>query len=487
MNSCDLNRAKILVAGDMMLDLYIFGTVDRISPEAPIPVMLKDRERSRYVLGGAANVAVNMVAAGVPDVTVLSVVGRDDNGKSIRRELGSAGIQTDYIVEEDARVTTTKLRYIGQNNQQLLRVDNEDTFAVSNETVLKKLKILENTIDEYRLFVLSDYQKGFLTLEITQYLISLANNHHIPVLVDVKDSNLAKYEDAFLLKPNRKELGILTGMSVNSTEDVIEAACFLCKAAKCEYVLTTLGADGMMLVNKKGLIRQGTSVAREVFDVTGAGDTFIAYFASGLMRGMELFEAMDMAGCAAGIQVSKLGTSIVCYEEVRKAMGELVSQHQNKRLNVYVPDGLKMLELQRCFGKTIVFTNGCFDILHAGHVTYLEQAAKLGDILVVGVNSDASTRRLKGKERPINILEDRIIVLESLECVDYIVPFEEDTPLKLIEKISPNVLVKGGDYQETDIVGADFVRAKGGTVKTIPLLKGRGTTNMINKILNGGC
>lgn len=479
-------KIKVLLAGDIMLDIYSFGKASRISPEAPVPVLLKKKEKIRYSLGGAANVAVNLIAVGA-DVDIMSVTGSDTGRDILLKELSDAGIRADYISSDSGRVTTMKLRYVAQNNQQLLRVDTEDDLDVQWETIADKMQILKKRIMQYDLFILSDYQKGFLTPEITQYLIKIANDNHIPVLVDVKGRHMTKYKGAFLLKPNRSELESLTSMPVESMEEVIKASCYLCRMTESRYVLTTLSMDGLVLVDRREVVLQVKSMAREVFDVTGAGDTFIAYLGVGIAGGSDMIHAVKVANYAAGIQVSKIGTSIVYPDEVLAAMETQVKQNRNKLIYLDARDSLMQIKAEQEKEKKIVFTNGCFDILHAGHVAYLKEAAELGDILVVGVNSDDSVKRLKGENRPVNKLEDRLAVLASLECVDYVIPFEEDTPLKLIRAVEPDILVKGGDYQIMDIVGAEEVQARGGFVTTIPFLEGKSTTAMIHKIADGVC
>ena len=479
-----LKKNRILIAGDIMLDIYSFGKVNRISPEAPVPVLLKKEGQEIYSLGGAANVAVNLIAAGA-NVDLATVIGEDTYGEILLEKLNSIGISTKYICKNYRCMTTTKLRYIAQNNQQLLRVDVEDNRDVELEIIKDKLETLEKNIHQYNLLILSDYQKGFLSLEVVQRLISAANAHNIPVLVDVKDKQFEKYKGAFLLKPNRKELENLTNMSVENMKDIIEASCLLCRKAESKYVLTTLSMDGLVLVDGQGLVLHVKSMAHEVFDVTGAGDTFIAYLGAGLAGGSDILEAVRMANYAAGVQVSKIGTSVVYPNEVLAAMGKKVRHYRDKFIDINSLNGISHIKAEKLEGKKIVFTNGCFDILHAGHVTYLEKAAKLGDLLIVGVNSDSSVKRLKGDSRPINKLEDRLIILSSLEFVDYVIPFEDDTPINLIEMIKPDVLVKGGDYQIADIVGAKSVQNSGGTVVTIPLLQGRSTTDLVNRMSDG--
>lgn len=495
---------KILVIGDAMLDTYHFGQVNRISPEAPVPVFL-ETGREKHVPGGAANVAVNIAAIGVP-VELCSVVGKDINAKILKDLLDMRNVGTHLICETERRQTTNKLRFIGPNNQQILRVDTEDIRDLSYADVKDEIEQVAACIRQYSLVLLSDYKKGFLTEEIAQAFINIANANHIPVLVDVKDKNIQKYRNATLLKPNKKELSDLTGMNVDTMEEVKLAARELCRRTSCEYVLTTLGAEGMLLVKQDKVVKQVKSVAKEVYDVTGAGDTSIAYLAAELVLGKSVTEAMEISNYAAGLQVSKVGTSIVYPEEVFRTMNrdekrikvqEFADREtekidkpnsfetEDKELNFYLAKGLERLEKKRRAGSRIVFTNGCFDILHAGHITYLKKAKKLGDILVIGVNTDESVKRLKGNSRPVNPIEDRLMLLSALEYVDYVVPFQEDTPLELIKAIKPDVLVKGGDYQIDSIVGAKEVLDGGGIVRVLPFIEGRSTTGIIDKMQRG--
>ena len=449
------DKKKMLIAGDIMLDIYHFGKVSRISPEAPVPVFLEEGD-VRMSPGGAANVAVNVAAIGI-EADIFSVTGDDSISGDLTGILKDHGIDTKYIASVSDRSTTGKTRYIAQNNQQILRVDSEDTDDVDIKTVKRQLDNIEKRIDDYGLFLISDYKKGLLTEEITQSLINIAAKHSIPVFVDAKDKNISKYRNATLLKPNRKELKEITDLPVGTVDEVSQASKRLCRDASVRYVLTTLGADGMILVDRDKVICSVKSTAREVFDVTGAGDTSIAYLAAEILFGNSMEDAVRTANIAAGIQVAKVGTSVVTPEEVRAAIEK---------------SGM---------GKT-VFTNGCFDIIHAGHVKYLREARKLGDRLVVGLNSDESVRRLKGDSRPVNPLKDRIDVLSAFEFVDEVIPFEEDTPYELIKKVRPDILVKGGDYEIKDIVGADLVRSWGGEVRTIPFVEGKSTTAIIEKI-----
>lgn len=448
---------RILVIGDVMLDTYHFGDVSRISPEAPVPVFL-EKNRTRVSPGGAANVAINVAAIGVP-VDLFSAIGNDHAGDELLYLLKEAKIDTASISILENRCTTNKIRYIAQNNQQIMRSDIEDSSEIDSCIFEDTFRKIEKNIGCYGLFLISDYKKGLLSVTFTQKIIDIAMRHGVPVYVDVKDSNIKKYSGATLLKPNRKELSDLTGMPVKTMEEVEKAAVGLCCKADCSYVLTTLGAEGMMLVDRSHKLKTIQSVAREVYDVTGAGDTSLAYLAAEIIHGHDIEYAMEISNIAAGIQVGKVGTSVVYPEEVKLEFSK-----------------------QQYGGEKTVFTNGCFDILHAGHVTYLKKARELGDRLIVGINTDASVRRLKGDSRPVNSLEDRMVVLSELNCVDDVIPFDEDTPLNLIMKVHPDVLVKGADYTIENIVGADYVMSYGGEVRTIPLLDGRSTTGIINKM-----
>lgn len=473
-------QPKILVAGDVMLDTYIYGKVERVSPEAPVPVLRKKPVSTRYVLGGAANLAFNIITAGIAKVDIISVVGDDEQGKLLLQKLKEVGIDTDMILVDQDRPTTDKLRYIGQNNQQLLRVDDESLKPVERAQFLAVGKQLKRRIETYDIILLSDYLKGFLNMDTTGMIMNMAKEYCIPVLADIKDRNYLKYKNAYLLKPNQNELYEITGMDVSCEEKIVEAACFLSKETGSRYVLTTLGADGMILTDREQLLLKVKSTAREIYDVTGAGDTAMAYLAVGLAKGKSIEEAVETANVAAGVQVSKLGTSTVYPDEVFRNMYH--NSSPNKQLKDYRAGGLEPIKAEQKRGRKIVFTNGCFDILHVGHVAYLQKAKELGDCLVVGINSDDSVRRLKGDTRPVNSIKDRILLLAALESVDYVAVFEEDTPFELIRAIMPQVLVKGGDYKIEEIVGGDLVSANGGKVVTIPFVEGKSTTKIIQNI-----
>lgn len=469
----NIEKKNILVVGDVMLDTYFTGVVKRISPEAPVPVFKKRDERS--VLGGAANVAANLIAAGQA-VTIMSIIGRDKTGEELKNIFEKCGINTSLIVTLD-RHTTEKTRFLAANNQQVLRLDIEDTDPLNSDECEEMLKLLDTQIASFDLILISDYLKGLLTYQFTHGLIQKAKEYNIPVIIDVKDTKTEKYKNAYLIKPNLKELQDLTGERVRTKEEIIAASKKLRMICHTEYILTTCGAKGMVLIGD-GDPYFIESVGKEVFDVTGAGDTTIAYLAACMVNGFEMKDAVDIANYAAGIQVSKVGTSSVYWKEIREHITDYKNEVNHKILTGRAIDTFR----EENKNKKIVFTNGCFDILHIGHLRYMEQATKLGDILVIGLNSDASVRRLKGKERPINNQNDRAELLSALEFVDYIVIFDEDTPYELIKKIQPDVLVKGGDYNPDNVVGKDIVEARGGELRLLQFVEGKSTTNIINKI-----
>ena len=464
-----------LIIGDLMLDTYYQGEVSRISQEAPVPI-LKKQGGKRYVPGGACNVAANVSTAGTK-VSLAGVVGADANGERLLSILNDKGVDTSLIQRTDTE-TITKYRFLSGRNQQLLRMDVEDVDDIKSKIDYEGLlQTIKNRIGDFNNIILSDYLKGVLTYDFSQAVIALARETGIKVLIDVKDPHYEKYKGAWLLKPNLKELNSLTQMPVGKDDEIIEAGRHLLFECDSQYVLTTCGSRGMILVGKD-IVHKLDTVGKEVYDVTGAGDTVIAYLASCLSDGMDIINAMEVANYAAGIQVGKVGTSTVYIQEVREVMDGLGATYLRKKLRWRDLDSFKE-KVRNC---KVVFTNGCFDILHVGHKRYMEEARALGDILVVGVNSDESVRRLKGPERPINTERDRVEMLTALDCVDYVIVFEDDTPYDLINRIKPQILVKGGDYKPEDVVGKDIVESNGGEVVIIPLVEGKSTTAVIEKI-----
>ncbi len=473
---------NILVVGDLMLDSYLVGVVNRISPEAPVPVFLKRSQRS--VVGGAANVVANLIAA-EQKTMVSSVIGCDKDGDMLVNKLTLLGCDCSLLQRNENRMTTVKTRVLANNNQQLLRIDEEQNDYLTTIEENSIIEGIKSVIDKIDAIVISDYMKGVLTVNLCQRLIALSKENSVPVFIDIKDKNVEKYKGATLLKPNRKELSDVTGLPVSNKDEILVACKALANRTQCKYVLATLGSKGMGLYsNTDDSIVFIKNDAREVFDVSGAGDTVLSYLVSTYISGNTMLESAKIANIAAGIKVGKVGTATVSLKEVEsKEIGKngKAADESSKMSKMVTVSELSRI-LHNKPNKKVVFTNGCFDILHAGHVQYLAKASELGDLLIVGLNDDNSVRRLKGETRPINGLEDRALVLSGLESVSFVVPFSEDTPEQLIHMIKPDILVKGADYENKKVVGADFVKSYGGEVKLISFLENRSTTNIINKI-----
>ena len=463
------DRARILVVGDVMLDRYWHGASSRISPEAPVPVVnIADTEDRP---GGAANVALNLAALGC-QVSLVGVIGADEAGSILEKALSLPNIQTHLHISVQ-KPTVTKLRVISRH-QQLLRMDFEDKFKPEDSDAVQQR--MARLVDDVDLVIISDYAKG--SIQDAPALIQLANAAGVPVLVDPKAKNFSCYAGAFMLTPNFHEFEAVVGGCADESELMAKGLALIAEQ-NLSSLLITRGELGMTLVRPGFPELHLPARAREVFDVTGAGDTVIAALAASLAAGEGLPESVAIANLAAGIVVGKLGTASITALELRRAIfeeqgyeGGAVTQEQLLR-------GLAEARYQ---GETIVFTNGCFDIIHAGHVGYLEEARKLGSRLVVAVNSDASVKRLKGDGRPINSLERRMAVLAALGAVDWVVAFDEDTPEWLLQSIKPDVLVKGGDYSENQVVGAPIVRAYGGQVKVLSFFDNCSTTSIVNKL-----
>jgi len=477
----NLKCNKILVIGDIMIDRYYKGNITRISPEAPVPIFEKKDEY--IVLGGAANTASNLIAA-KQIVSVASVIGEDIESNLLLNLLKNKDISTNLIIKDSSRRTTVKTRILGQNNQQMFRIDVENKELLDDALESAFLNKILPHISKYSIIILSDYMKGVLTQNITTTIIKTARNLNIKVLIDVKDTNSEKYKGAFLIKPNLTELYALTGLPIKSSEDVIAASKYLRKICDSDFVLTTQGEEGMTLVDREDTAWHVDCISKEVYDVTGAGDTVIAYLGVGLANNFSVLDSVILSNYAAGIKVLKAGTAEVSIEEVKKYISKAEKNYDiSKDISkiVKLDRLIKNLHIQK--NKKIVFTNGCFDILHRGHLYYLKEASKLGDIFIIGVNSDNSIRRLKGDFRPIVGENDRMSMLAALEFIDYVIKFDEDTPLNLIEAIQPDILVKGGDYLSHKVIGKEIVEAKGGELVLIPFVDGQSTTDIINKIL----
>ncbi|MGB5278397.1 MAG: bifunctional D-glycero-beta-D-manno-heptose-7-phosphate kinase/D-glycero-beta-D-manno-heptose 1-phosphate adenylyltransferase HldE [Gammaproteobacteria bacterium] len=463
------DKARVLVVGDLMLDRYWHGPTSRISPEAPVPVVhVRDIEERP---GGAGNVALNIARLGA-QCTVLGLTGDDDAADVLEEKLQAAGVRTDFVrLQENA--TVTKLRVISRH-QQLIRLDFEDGF-IGQDVTAEEVEFAK-LLQQHDVVVCSDYGKG--SLRSVQSLILLCQEQQIPVLVDPKGTDFDKYAGASLLTPNLAEFEAVVGRCA-SEEELVEKAQQLCDQCSFDAVLITRSEHGMTLVPSDGDVFHLPTRAREVYDVTGAGDTVISTLAAALAAGDDEHNAIALANLAAGIVVGKLGTASVSQEELYQEIHKHIAV---KRGVVSQQELVTAVNQCRQRGETIVMTNGCFDILHAGHVTYLQQAREQGDRLIIAVNVDETVRKLKGDDRPVNPLEHRMRMLAALECVDWVLPFEEETPTRLICEVLPDILVKGGDNDPDKIPGGDCVRDNGGEVRVLSYVEGVSTTEIIGTI-----
>ena len=463
------DKAQVLVVGDLMLDRYWQGPTSRISPEAPVPIVKVEQHEDRP--GGAANVALNVTALGA-GVSLVGLVGDDEAGVALEKQLQSARVNCAFS-KTDGEPTITKLRVISRH-QQLIRLDFEEPFSsdYGEQVVNATTPLLANV----GVLVLSDYGKG--TLSDCQRLVREAKAKNVAVLVDPKGCDFTRYRGATLLTPNLSEFEAIVG--VCKTEDeLVTRGQALVKTLELDALLVTRSEQGMTLIRANKEELHFPARAREVFDVTGAGDTVISTLAAALAAGEDLPNAVALSNIAASIVVGKLGTAAISAPELRRE----VSKEQGAEKGVVTEEQLLIaLADARAAGESIVFTNGCFDILHAGHVGYLAQARAQGDRLVLAINSDESVSRLKGPGRPINPVERRMAVLSGLEAVDWVLYFDEDTPERLLEQVRPDVLVKGGDYGIDGVVGGEFVRSYGGEVKVLSFLDDCSTTAIVEKI-----
>ncbi|MCU9950689.1 bifunctional D-glycero-beta-D-manno-heptose-7-phosphate kinase/D-glycero-beta-D-manno-heptose 1-phosphate adenylyltransferase HldE [Pseudomonas sp. PDM13] len=460
--------APVLVVGDVMLDRYWHGGTSRISPEAPVPVVRVDQIEDRP--GGAANVALNIAALGAP-AALVGVTGEDEAAASLLASLGAAGVDARFQ-RIPSQPTIVKLRVMSRH-QQLLRMDFEEPFETDAEALAAEV---ERLLSGVKVLVLSDYGKG--ALKNHQALIQAARRKGIPVLADPKGKDFGIYRGASLITPNLNEFETIVGRCTDEA-DLVAKGAQLMRDLDLGALLVTRGEHGMTLLRPDQPALHLPARAREVFDVTGAGDTVISTLAASLAAGEDLPQAVALANLAAGIVVGKLGTAAISAPELRRA----VQREQGSERGVLSLDQLLLaIEDARAHGEKIVFTNGCFDILHAGHVTYLEQARAQGDRLVLAVNDDASVSRLKGPGRPINSVDRRMAVLAGLGAVDWVVSFSEDTPERLLGQVKPDILVKGGDYGIEQVVGADIVKAYGGEVRVLGLVENSSTTAIVEKI-----
>jgi len=468
--------ARVLVVGDLMLDRFVYGGVERISPEAPIPVVRVDR--SADMPGGAANVARNLADLGAR-VTLLGVVGEDQSAADLRARIADSPTIEAHLIADPSRPTSVKTRYVA-DGQQVMRADRESCAPLEAPTARLLCESLEPAISGHDLVVLSDYAKGVLSDEVTRRALDAARAAGKRIIVDPKSRSFAKYRGATLITPNRLELQQASGRDCASLEEVYAASRSLIDDALCECLVVTLGKDGMAVIGRDTALHLPTA-ARQVFDVCGAGDTVVATLALGLIAGGEVAEAAYLANTAAGLVVAKRGTATVTTGEI---MGSLMpADDRTDPSKIFSIDRVKeRVQAWRERGLKVAFTNGCFDLLHPGHVSLLEQARLSADRLVVGINADISVARLKGESRPVQGEVARATVLAALKSVDAVVIFSEDTPLELIKLLEPDVLVKGADYSIDSIVGADFVLGRGGRVVRAAILSGHSTTDTVRRI-----
>ncbi len=465
-----LGRPRVFVIGDLILDRYLWGSVTRISPEAPVQVL--DAEREEFRVGGAANVAHNVASLGAR-ASCGGVVGRDAWGAEFLRDLRRLGISTSPVLRDGSRPTTVKTRLLA-HNQQMIRIDRERRDPLTPALERSLIAAIRREARTADLALVSDYHKGTMTPAVSKAVVREFARRGKPVLVGLKNRDMAKYRGATGASLNRGELAQLSG-----AEGVEQGARIVLRKLGLQYLVVTLGEKGMRVYDRTGQVAGLAAEARQVYDVTGAGDTVLAAFSVGRAAGLGLEDCALLATAAAGIVVAKVGTATATRRELLDAASHPEAQHR-KVLKVAALG--KALAEERKRDRRIVFTNGCFDLLHAGHLRSLQFAKSRGDVLVVGLNSDRSVRRLKGPGRPILPAAERSALLAGLECVDYVALFDADTPAELIRAVRPDVLVKGEDYAGRKVVGRDVVEARGGRVELVPLVPGISTTDLVARI-----
>lgn len=470
-------RPKVLVIGDLILDEYLWGGMTRISPEAPVPIL--ETKSENLSLGGAANVANNLSALGC-EVYLIGAIGQDEKGDCLLELIQEKGIHTEGIFRFVHRPTTSKMRIIA-HNQQILRIDKEDNRPITEETEKKIIQFTNQILPEMDGVICSDYRKGVLTEKVIKNLMHRAQNAKKSVIVDPKSADFSLYKGATVLTPNQKEVERSVPIKVNSAEDMERAAEYLLTLTRGEALLVTRGKDGMTLYQNKKKPVDIATVAKEVYDVTGAGDTVVSVFGMALFVGFNFRDAAWLSNMAGSIVVGKVGTAVVTLNEINEFLEEELLRTSHTILEL--EELKKLVSLAKSTGKTVVFTNGCFDLIHGGHIEFLQKAKSLGDLLVIGLNSDASVHAIKGDGRPIKTQKERANILSALRYVDYITIFDESTPEHLIGEIRPDILVKGDDYKIDEVVGREIVEGYGARVELIPIVKGLSTTNTVEQIL----
>lgn len=468
-----LKHAPILVAGDVMVDEYIMGDVERISPESPVPVLVA-RDRLRR-LGGAGNVVRNLISMG-GQVALFAAVGKDSAGRWFKQRCEEVGVDSFWLKEDSGRPTTIKTRVVARN-QQIVRIDEEHLGEISPEIEASVLADLKSVMPQVKAVIVSDYGKGFLTGPLLKALLSEASRRGIPVLVDPKGMDYRRYEGATYITPNVREASMASGIEIRTKESLEKAGQILLETARAKGIIITRGKEGITLVARSKTANFPVKPV-EIVDVTGAGDTVIATVALAVAGGLSIEHAIELANLAASLVVARFGAASVTPEEMINSLND-----QAEGIKLSTADEIGgLLRNHRIHGHRVVFTNGCFDLFHAGHLEILRRSAAMGDVLVVGINSDRSVSRIKGPGRPIVPESGRVEMVSAMSFVDYVVLFDEETPLKLIERVRPDVLVKGEDWKGKPVVGEEIVKARGGTVEFVKHLKGFSTTELINRI-----
>jgi D-beta-D-heptose 7-phosphate kinase / D-beta-D-heptose 1-phosphate adenosyltransferase len=483
----NLGSPRVLVVGDAMMDRYVWGDAERISQEAPVILLKADRREER--LGGASSVATMLRALGAK-VMLAGIVGNDHDGGRIRQMLTDLTIDHEAVITDISRPSTVKERYVGRaqhrHPQQMIRVDYEDRRAISDAIRNQMMLVIQSHLKKTDIVLVSDYDKGVCTAGLLGAVISAARAKNLRVIADpLRGHDYRKYHGCSAITPNRLEAGLATSRVLNDMHEVWAAAGQLQENLDLEAALITLDKDGMAMKHRDGRTKHFPTRPRHVYDITGAGDMVMSVLGIALASGADYDQAIQLANIAGGLEVEKIGVATVTRDEILRDLltpGNLNAATASSNKVLPLEAALQVLDYRRRLGQRVVFTNGCFDVLHAGHVQYLQEARAQGDVLVVGLNSDSSVRALKGKTRPVQRLADRSLILASLQAVDFITVFDESTPMHLIQAIRPDVLVKGADYSKEEVVGAQFVEAYGGHVHLALLHDGHSTTNLIDRM-----
>jgi D-beta-D-heptose 7-phosphate kinase/D-beta-D-heptose 1-phosphate adenosyltransferase len=471
------HRPRLLVIGDLILDEYIWGAVSRISPEAPVPIL--ETKSENLTLGGAANVANNLVALGC-EVHLVGAIGQDEKGDKLLTLIEEKGISSKGIFRFVHRPTTSKIRVVA-HNQQVLRIDKEDNRPITEETENRIIKYINKALPDMDIVICSDYRKGILTEKVFNAVSHRAKNSKKRVIVDPKSSDFELYKGATVITPNQFEVEKAVPIKIQDKIDLNRAAEYLLNLTHAEVLLITRGKDGMTLYPNKAKPVDIPTQAKEVFDVTGAGDTVVSVLAMALAVGFNPEDSAWLSNMAASIVVGKVGTAVVTLNEINEYLQEEMLRTAHTVLKL--EELKKIVSLAKGTGKTVVFTNGCFDLIHGGHIEFLQKAREKGDLLVVGLNSDRSVKSIKGEGRPIKSEKERANIISALRYVDYITIFDESTPADLIREVRPDILVKGDDYAIDEVVGREIVEGYGAKVELIPVVQGLSTTNIVEKIL----